>query len=91
MLLLALYKYVNENTTMAGVSDINSADSKDACKPMPYIMPYVNPAINEAAKLFFIILLNPNGNIMHNRNGMIITSFISLNIKCSTLAKTSSF
>jgi hypothetical protein len=81
MLLLALYKYVNENTTKAGVSAKNIADSKLTCNPIAYIMPYVNPARNDAAKLFLIMLLNPNGNIIHNRNGMIMTSLIILNIK----------
>ena len=57
MLLLALYKYVKENTTKAGVSDKNTAESKLVCNPIAYIMPYVNPASNEAANVLLIILL----------------------------------
>ena len=80
MLLLALYKYVKENTTKAGVSDKNTAESKLVCNPIAYIMPYVNPASNEAANVLLIILLNPNGKIIHNRNGTIITSLMILKI-----------
>ena len=81
ILLFSLYKNVSENTTNAGVIQLYITESKGACNKMPYIMPYAKLAISDAANLLFMILLNPKGKIIHNRNGMIITSFMILNTK----------